>query len=80
MGYLRLSRLNFSLLFLDASGKVKIWHVTTGQSLRRIEETRQTICSSLHPDGQHYATGGAGNHINVYDTETGERVICYEPR
>ena len=65
---------------LDATGFVKIWHVTSSQCLSTVKEPRQTLCATYTYDGSLFATGGSDMEINVYDCSTKQKAHTCEAR
>ncbi|XP_078393852.1 pre-mRNA 3' end processing protein pfs-2-like, partial [Cetorhinus maximus] len=63
----------------DASGKVKLWHVSTQKCLHTIEENQETLTAAFNPPGTHFATGGTAGSIRLYDTVTRECLLTLMP-
>lgn len=64
----------------DASGMVKLWHVSSGQCLHTIHEPRQTLTASFQRGGENFVTAGSDEKIFAYDTATKKRLRECQPR
>jgi WD40 repeat protein len=72
------SRLAFSpdgriLAARCTNNTVKLWNVTTGEEMRRLENAWDVICLSFSPDGQTLATGNWAGEVQFWNIATGER-------
>lgn len=66
----------------DASGHVKMWHISTSTCLYTIKDKgdRQALCSSLHVVRDRVAVGSSDSAINVYDLETKKKIMSHKAR
>ncbi|XP_059499237.1 uncharacterized WD repeat-containing protein alr3466-like [Stegostoma tigrinum] len=56
------------LLATYASGKVKLWHVSTQKCLHTIVENQQTLAAAFNASGTRFASAGSAASIRLYDT------------
>ncbi|XP_078063839.1 pre-mRNA-processing factor 17-like, partial [Mustelus asterias] len=63
------------LLATYASGKVKVWHVSTQRCLQTLLENQETLIAAFNPSGTRFATGGTTGSIRLYDTLTRECLL-----
>ena len=66
---------------LDASGSVKIWHVSTMDCLSSTQEGgRQVLACAFNASASQYITAGSDTTINLYDATTRQKLLSLEPR
>ena len=66
---------------LDASGSVKIWHVSTMACLSTTQEgNRQVLACAFNASASQYITAGSDTNINLYDANTRQKLFTMEPR
>ena len=64
---------------LDANGKIRLWHYTSGKVLSTIEEADNQInCISYRNDGLQFATCGSDVTIRVYDSLSSKTTLRFK--
>ncbi|CAD5120830.1 DgyrCDS9384 [Dimorphilus gyrociliatus] len=69
---LRFSQTENTLTATYASGLIKFWHITNGQTLHTINEgeKRQTLASAFNNDASSFISAGSDSKIVQYDGKT----------
>ncbi|XP_038637215.1 WD repeat-containing protein 5B-like [Scyliorhinus canicula] len=67
------------LLATYASGRVKLWHVSTQKCLQTLLENQETLVAAFNPSGTRFATGGTEGSVRLYDTVTQECLLTLMP-
>jgi len=67
-------------LLIDASGLIKYWHISTGESLHTHREKCQLLTGALDPTCSYLAAGGTSNENYVYELATGKKLNTYGAR
>ena len=67
-------------LFVDASGDVKQWHVSSGKCMWTIKENRQVLTCSISADASRFLTSGSDAKVNLYDASTRKLLNTFESR
>uniref|UniRef100_H3A5P2 Uncharacterized protein n=1 Tax=Latimeria chalumnae TaxID=7897 RepID=H3A5P2_LATCH len=68
-----------SVLNSDADGALRWWHLSTQTCIKKVNEQRQTLVAAFSPSGAKFVTAGASSNIQLYDTETGEKLCIFKP-
>ncbi|XP_064425471.1 dynein assembly factor with WD repeat domains 1-like [Latimeria chalumnae] len=67
------------LLATYADGALRWWHLSTQTCIKKVNEQRQTLVAAFSPSGAKFVTAGASSNIQLYDTETGEKLCIFKP-
>jgi WD40 repeat protein len=59
---------------VTAEDRVKIWNLSSGQELARLDEQSKLLCATFSPDKTILATGGMGKEIKLWNVKTGALV------
>uniref|UniRef100_H3A5P3 Uncharacterized protein n=1 Tax=Latimeria chalumnae TaxID=7897 RepID=H3A5P3_LATCH len=65
--------------FFYADGALRWWHLSTQTCIKKVNEQRQTLVAAFSPSGAKFVTAGASSNIQLYDTETGEKLCIFKP-
>ncbi|GCC19869.1 hypothetical protein chiPu_0021184 [Chiloscyllium punctatum] len=68
------------LLVTYASGKVKLWHVSTQKCLHTIVENQETLAAAFNASGTRFATAGTAASIRLYDTASRQCLQTFTSR
>jgi WD40 repeat protein len=61
-----------------AAGEMKVWDVTTGQSLLTVPgHGGRMDCVAFSPDGKRLATGSSDSTVTIWDAQTGEELRTF---
>jgi WD40 repeat protein len=68
-------------MYIDADGKTRIWHITSGQCVKTIENIfdkkdieDQCLAIDYTADGSVFAVAGTDCAIHLYDQATGQQL------
>ncbi|XP_060679289.1 uncharacterized WD repeat-containing protein alr3466-like [Hemiscyllium ocellatum] len=67
------------LLATYASGKVKLWHVSTQKCLHTLVENQETLAAAFNASGTRFATAGTAASIRLYDTASRDCLQTFTP-
>ena len=71
---------SLDIIFTDASGYVRQWHISSGQCLWATDEKRQSLAVAISPLVSNFATAGSDNKIFLYDLITHKKIRSFESR
>lgn len=67
-------------IFIDASGFVRHWHISSGQCLWTTDEKRHTLAVAISPLALNFSTAGSDNKVFLYDLVTHKKISSFESR